>query len=242
MGGFTIYCQISGLPLDSPCDQEINNNDIKYGYLKEVIVILPDGENTVIGTHDGYGCVETDDEIFSCHDEEDKTYRYGIAISHCVYKLLLLNPKFQDFRNNSKNLFDYIKSYCNRIDSPVMKYNGAQYLHLEVISQIDIPYFIDPFLEEKIEEPLLGTTPKRGTRKIDGKKNKELLNKIIDDFLDFIPKTKEEKSNDFRQFMLEAQIRMMEDNGISTISEEKQKKINQLIEDNMKEFEQMNIK
>jgi hypothetical protein len=242
MGGFTIYCPISGLPLEVSFDYEINNNDIKYGHLNEAIVILPDGKITDIGSHDGYGRIETDDEIFSCHDEEDKTYRYGIAISHCVYKLMLLNPKFQDFMNNTKNLFDYIKSYCNRIDSPVMNYNGAQYLHLVDISQKDIPYFVDPFLEEKIEEPLLGTTPKRGTRKIDGKKNKELLNKIIDNFLDFIPKTKEEKSNNFREFMLESQIRMMESSGISTISEEKQKKINQLIEDNMKEFKQMNIK
>ena len=90
---------------------------------------------------------------------------YGIVISYCVYKLMLLHPKFQDFMKNTKNLYKYINFYENQIQSPVMKYNGAQYLCLQNILQKDIPYFIDPFLEEKIEEPLLGSTLVKGIRK-----------------------------------------------------------------------------
>lgn len=242
MGGFTIYCPISGLPLEFSFDYEINKNDIKYRYLNDVNVVLLDGTITEIGNHDGYGRIETENEIFSCNNEEDNTYRSGIAISNSVYKLMLINPKFQEFMNKTKNLYKHLKSYFKEIQSPVMKYNGSQYLHLEDISQKDIPYFIDPFLEKKIEEPLLGKTLVRGIRKIDGNKNKLHLIKLIDDFLDFIPKTKMEEANIFRQFMMDSLKEMNEDNGTTTISEEKQKKINQLFEDNMKEFNQIYIK
>jgi hypothetical protein len=205
MGCFTIYCPISGLPLEFSFDWKINCNVVKYDHLNIANVVLPDGTITEIGSHDGYGRIETDDEIYHCngdendYDDDDKKFRYGIAISNSVYKLLLLHPKFIDFINKKKNLYDYINTHRSYIEksNPVMKYFGDQCACLENISPKDIPYYIDPFLEEKIEEPLLGSTPIRGTiKKINGLKNKKHLEKIINKFLDFIPETRIVKSPD----------------------------------------------
>jgi len=103
MGCFTIYCPISGLPLNFSYDKG-NENDVKYDHLNNANVVLPDGTITEIGYHDSYGRIETDDEIFSCNEEYTE-YRYGIAISNSVYKLLLLHPKFIDFINKSVPMF-----------------------------------------------------------------------------------------------------------------------------------------
>ena len=205
MGCFTIYCPISGLPLEFSYDNDEdvddgNKNDLKYGHLNKANVVLPDGTITKIGYHDGYGRIETNDEIFSCNEEdtEDTEYRFGIAISNSVYKLMLLHPKFIDFINKTKNLYDYINTHRSYIDekSPVMKYYGDQCACLENISQKDIPYYVNPFLEEKIEESLLGSTHVRGTRKINGQKNKIHLTELINKFLDFIPENRIVKSSD----------------------------------------------
>ena len=70
MGCFTIYCPISGLPLEFSYDNDdddANKNDVKYGHLNKANVVLPDGTITKIGYHDGYGRIETNDEIFSCN-------------------------------------------------------------------------------------------------------------------------------------------------------------------------------
>lgn len=219
MGCFTIYCPISGLPLEFSYDndgEDGNKNDVKYGHLNKANVVLPDGNITKIGYHDGYGRIETKNGIYNCNgddgndvddvdddcdDEEDegKKFRYGIAISNSVYKLLLLHPRFIDFINKKKNLFDYINTHrsCIEDTSPIKKYYGEQCACLENISPKDIPYYVDPFLDEKIEEPLLGSTPIRGTiRKINGQKNKIHLDKLINNFLDFIPETRDVKSSD----------------------------------------------
>ena len=196
MGCFTIYCPISGLPLNFSYDKG-NENDVKYDHLNNANVVLPDGTITEIGYHDSYGRIETDDEIFSCNEEYTE-YRYGIAISNSVYKLLLLHPKFIDFINKKKNLYDYINTHISCIEdtSPIKKYYGAQCACLENIKPKDIPYYVDPFLEEKIEEPLLGRTLIRGTRKINGDKNKIHLTELIDKYLDFIPETNDVKLSD----------------------------------------------
>ena len=219
MGCFTIYCPISGLPLEFSYDNDSddgNKNDVKYGHLNKANVVLPDGTITKIGYHDGYGRVDTkngtyhcngdeyDDEAYDDDDDdddeydEDKKFRYGIAISNCVYKLLLLHPKFIDFIDKKKNLYDYINTHISCIEdtSPIKKYYGAQCACLENIKPKDIPYYIDPFLEEKIEEPLLGSTLIRGTRKINGIKNKIHLTELIEKFLDFIPETSDVKLPD----------------------------------------------
>jgi hypothetical protein len=206
MGFITIYCPISGLPLDFSYDND--DDDVKYGHLNEANVVLPDGTITEIGGPDGYGRIivgtETKNVTYQCNGDEDdcddygKKYEFGIAISNCVYKLLLLHPKFIDFINKKKNLYDYINTHCSCIEksNPVMKYFGVQCPCLENIKPKDIPYYVDPFLEEKIEEPLLGSTQVRGTRKINGLKNKLHLEKIINKFLDFIPETGDAKSSD----------------------------------------------
>ena len=217
MGCFTIYCPISGLPLEfSYDDNDGNKNDVKYGHLNKANVVLPDGTITKIGYHDGYGRVDTKNGTYHCNgeiyddeaddddeddedeDDEDKKFRYGIAISNCVYKLLLLHPKFIDFINKKKNLYEYINNHpsCIEDTSPIKKYYGAQCACLENIKPKDIPYYVDPFLEEKIEEPLLGRTLIRGTRKINGNKNKIHLTELIDKYLDFIPETNDVKSSD----------------------------------------------
>ena len=64
------------------------------------------------------------------------------------------------------------------------------------MSPIIVRKYLAVFLEEKIEEPLLGSTLIRGTRKINGMKNKIHLTELIDKFLDFIPETREVKSSD----------------------------------------------
>jgi hypothetical protein len=222
MGFITIYCPISGLPLEFSYNNDGtdgNKNDVKYRHLNKVNVVLPNGIITKIGYHDGYGRIETKYGKYLCNGEEfddgdedkddendedddrddrDKKCKYGIAISNSVYKLLLLHPKFDDFINNKKNLYDYINTRRSYIEksNPVMKYFGDQSPCLEKISPKDIPYYVDPFLEEKIEESLLGSTQVRGTRKINGKKNKLHLEKIINKFLDFIPEKKDIKSSD----------------------------------------------
>ena len=217
MGCFTIYCPISGLPLEFSYDKG-NENDVKYGHLNKANVVLPDGTITKIGYHDSYGRIIVKNVTYQCNgegyideaddydaddydddeDDDDKKFRYGIAISNCVYKLLLLHPKFIDFINKKKNLYDYINTHrsCIEDTSPIKKYYGAQCACLGNIKPKDIPYYIDPFLEEKIEEPLLGSTLIRGTRKINGKKNKIHLTELIEKFLDFIPETKDIKSSD----------------------------------------------
>jgi hypothetical protein len=200
MGCFTIYCPISGLPLNFSYDKG-NENDVKYDHLNNANVVLPDGTITEIGYHDSYGRIETDDEIFSCNEEYTE-YRYGIAISNSVYKLLLLHPKFIDFINKKKNLYDYINNKKKNLNdyiknnTPFKEYYGAQCACLENIKPKDIPYYVDPFLEEKIEEPLLGRTLIRGTRKINGNKNKIHLTELIDKYLDFIPETNDVKLSD----------------------------------------------
>ena len=219
MGCFTIYCPISGLPLEFSYDndgEDGNKNDVKYGHLNKVNVVLPDGTITKIGYHDGYGRVDTKNGTYHCNgkeyddeaddddeddedeDDEDKKFRYGIAISNCVYKLLLLHPKFIDFINKKKNLYEYINNHpsCIEDTSPIKKYYGAQCACLENIKPKDIPYYVDPFLEEKIEEHLLGRTLIRGTRKINGNKNKIHLTELIDKYLDFIPETEDVKLSD----------------------------------------------
>ena len=219
MGCFTIYCPISGLPLEFSYDNDDdgtdgNKNDVKYGHLNKANVVLPDGTITKIGYHDGYGRIDTKNGTYHCNgeiyddeaddddedddDDDDKKFRYGIAISNCVYKLLLLHPKFIDFINKKKNLYDYINTHrsCIEDTSPIKKYYGAQCACLENISPKDIPYYVDPFLDEKIEESLLGRTLIRGTRKINGMKNKIHLTELIDKFLDFIPETRIVKSPD----------------------------------------------
>ena len=212
MGCFTIYCPISGLPLEFSYDKG-NENDVKYGHLNKANVVLPDGTITKIGYHDGYGRIEVKNVTYQCNgegyideaddyeddeDDDDKKFRYGIAISNSVYKLLLLHPKFIDFINKKKNLYEYINNHpsCIEDTSPIKKYYGAQCACLKNIKPKDIPYYIDPFLEEKIEETFLGSTPIRGTRKINGNKNKIHLTELIENFLDFIPETNDVKSSD----------------------------------------------
>mgnify|MGYP006452056793 CR=1 FL=1 len=102
------------------------------------------------------------------------------------------------------------------------------FLRLENILKEDLIYFVDPFLEEKIEEPLLGKTLVRGIRKINGKKNKIFLNKLIENFLDFIPKKKEEKNNFSKEYLL-LMCKMITEG--KDITDEKQKEIDKLIED-----------
>lgn len=221
MGCFTIYCPISGLPLEFSYDDG-NKNDVKYGHLYKVNVVLPDGTITKIGRHDGYGRIETKNGTYNCNgegyideaddydddeddeddDDDDKKFRYGIAISNSVYKLLLLHPKFIDFINKKKNLYDYINNKKKKLydyiknNTPFKKYYGAQCACLKNIKPKDIPYYVDPFLEEKIEEPLLGRTLIRGTRKINGNKNKIHLTELIDKYLDFIPEMRDVKLSD----------------------------------------------
>ena len=227
MGCFTIYCPISGLPLEFYYEDN-NENKRKYEHLNEAVVVLPDGSITEIGRHDSYGRIYTTNTTYSCNDDESDDYQTGIAISNSLYKLMLLNPKFEDFMNKTKNLYYYLKNYSVRIQSNVMRYSGSQFLSLENILKDDLIYFVDPFLEEKIEEPLLGKTLIRGIRKINGKKNKIFLNKLIENFLEFIPKKKEEKNNFSKEYLLLMCKMMTED---KNISDNTQKEIDKLIED-----------
>jgi len=227
MGCFTIYSPITGLPIEFYYEDN-NENKRKYEHLNEAVVVLPDGSITEIGSHDSYGRIITPNATYSCNDDESDEYQTGIAISNSLYKLMLLNPKFEDFTNKTKNLYYYLKNYSVPIQSKVMRYNGSQLLSLENILKEDLIYFVDPFLEEKIEEPLLGKTLIRGIRKINGKKNKIFLNKLIENFLDFIPKKKEEKNNFSKEYLL-LMCKMMTE--CKDITDEKQKEIDKLIED-----------
>jgi len=210
MGCFTIYCAISGLPLEintyiSDDDLENkkhpnygqtketinNNNDVKYSHLNEVIVILPDSSVSEVGYCDGYGRVEmcNSDQVYEC-DSKD-----GIAISNSIYKLMKDDPRFKTLMEN-KALFSKVKNYRLHIDTkkaPYLKKMGAQqvcimwedyrggYYHVD---PMDLWSYVDPFLTEKVEEPFLGKTFIRQTyRKLNGKKSKLLYESMINDFL-----------------------------------------------------------
>ena len=199
MGFFTIFCPISGSPLefsynnDDTDDDNDNDNEIKYNHLNIAVVVCTDGSVTDVGSHDGYGRINTKDAIYSCNDNnESEDYPKGIALSNSVYKLMILNPKFEKFKNKTNNLYEYLQQYNQKINSPIMEYYGAQCLGLEDISNEHLIYFVDPFLEENIKEPLLD-------KKINGKKNKIHLNKLIETFLNFVPQTNEEIFASYRR-------------------------------------------
>lgn len=234
MGYYTIYCPISGVPLDFSYEN-VNDNKSKYDHLNKAVVICTDGSVTKVGTYDGYGRIYTEDNTYSCDDNnESEDYPIGIALSNSVYKLMLINPKFEKFKNKTKNLYDFLKQYNQKIKSPVMKYYNSQYLGLQNISKDHLIYFIDPYLEENIEEPLLGKTLIRGsTKKISGKKNKIHLNKLIDTFLNFIPPTNEEKIASYRKSITKMYKLMI--NG-KNISDEKKRDVNQLIENSINDY------
>ena len=237
MGFFTIYCPIGGVPLSFSCENDNDNNDnkSKYDHLNKVVVIRTDGSATKVGTYDGYGRVDTEEDTYSCNDNnESEDYPIGIALSNSVYKLMIINPKFEKFKNKTKNLYDFLQQYNQKIKSPVMKYYNSQCLGLENISKDHLIYFVDPFLEENIKEPLLGKTLIRGsTKKINGKKNKIHLNKLIDTFLNFIPPTNEEKIASYRKSITEMYKSMI--NG-KNISDEKKREVNQLIENCINDY------
>ena len=210
MGCFTIYCDISGLPLDfyAYVDDNIiknkkhpyygqsiqtidDNNYKKYNHLNEVVVILPDSSVSEKGYCDGYGRVEipNSEQVYEC-DSKD-----GIAISNSIYKLMKDNPRFKTLKKN-KTLFLKLKNYQINIDTkkaPHLKKMGAQqvcimwedyrggYYHVD---PKDLWSYVDPFLTEKVEEPFLGKTLIRQTyRKLNGKKSKLLYESMINDFL-----------------------------------------------------------
>jgi hypothetical protein len=234
MGLCTIYCPISGLPLEFSYEND-NDNKTKYDHLNKAVVICTDGSVTKVGTHDGYGRIHTEDNTYSCNDNnESEDYPIGIALSYSVYKLMIINPKFEKFNNKINNLYEFLQQYNQKIISPVMNYYRTQCLGLENISKDHLIYFVDPFLEENIKEPLLGKTLIRGsTKKINGKKNKIHLNKLIDTFLNFIPPTNEEKIISYRKNITSMYKLLI--NG-ENISDEKKKVANQLIEDSVNDY------
>lgn len=208
MGMFTIYCTISGLPLEVITYVDENdltnknhpnygqtketvdkNNNKKYGHLNKVIVILPDSSISSIGECDGYGRVEINnsDQIFDCDDSID-----GIAISNSIYMLMKNDPRFIALMEEG-TLFSRLKRYRLQMDikkAPYLKKLGSQQVYIGwddgdyQVDPKDLWSYVNPFLTEKVEEPFLGKTLiQRRFRKINGKKSKILYESMIDNFL-----------------------------------------------------------
>ena len=186
MGGETPYCPMTGHPLDI-CYEEGNNNDLKYGHHKKSIVIFPDGSNSQLLYHnsDHYGDFE-DKEGNVVHNYESP----GIEISYIFYELLLNNEKYELFEKEEKNLYHCLQEFYRLILTnknlefqsirQQLNDNYLQYFGINENNNKDLlKYYINPLLEEYVEEPFIGKN-----EKINGKYALKYLNSIIDSFFE----------------------------------------------------------
>ena len=187
MGGATKYCPLTGFPLDI-CYEDENNNDLKYGHHKKSIVIFPDGSNSQPLYHnpDHYGDFE-DKEENVVHNYESP----GIEISYIFFELLVNNDKYELFKKKEKNLYHCLQEFYRLILTnknlefqPIRKQlndNYLQYFGIHENNNKDLlKYYINPLLEEYVEEPFI-----EKNAYINGKYALKYLNSIIDTFYDF---------------------------------------------------------
>jgi hypothetical protein len=203
MGCFTLFCGISGLPcsigyeylqeqLDDenhPCHgldiQTLNkDNAIKYNHLNKVRVVLPDSTISDIGYDESYGRVEiqNSDQIYNCYGNPYME-KEGIAISNTIYLLIKDDPRFHSLINNGLlySKIEGMKKHIFNLEiAPYLKEYGAQCVIIGLENHIDpndLWSYVDPFLIDNIDEPLLGNA-------INGEKSKILYQQIINKFLD----------------------------------------------------------
>lgn len=184
MGGATQYCPLTGYPLDI-CYEDENNNDLKYGHHKKSIVIFPDGSNSQPLYHnpDHYGDFE-DKEGNVVHNYESP----GIEISNIFFELLVKNKKYEIFEKKDKNLYHCLQEFYRLILTnknlefqPIKKQlndNYLQYFGIHENNNKDLlKYYINPLLEEYVEEPFI-----EKDAYINGKFSLNYLNSIIESF------------------------------------------------------------
>lgn len=151
MGCFTLFCPISGLPLEictyvddedilnkkhPNYGQDINSinecNDKKYNHLNEVVVVLRDSSVSPKGFCDGYGRVEIcdSDQVYECFQSN----RNGFAISNSIYMLMKDDPRFTKLIEE-KTLFQKLKGFNLHLykdikekSAPYLKQWGKQFV------------------------------------------------------------------------------------------------------------------
>lgn len=115
MGIFTVYCSVTGIPLDVVCD--LPEEEAKFYQWCRPVVVLKDGSVTEPGYYDSYGRVIVDDKTYKVigYDMEEEIEHDGIAITQKTYEIM--KPMIEVEFSEKDNLYQKIlkNRYTNRI-------------------------------------------------------------------------------------------------------------------------------
>lgn len=189
MGIFTIYDILTGNP--GAIHNLTGENKKIYGWNEKVRAVLKDGSVSKIGHYEYNGDVvykDTKKSVFDLFPKEhriavidDEIYDYdadGFLLNNKVYNLLKKNKKFKKC-TKKKNLYQLLDKF-------IIKNNKKLNTNLSGMQQTYIPENNkdenkdDKFIKKRL---WMLVDPDLDTK--DGKRNKERINKIINNFLEF---------------------------------------------------------
>lgn len=115
MGIFTVYCSVTGIPLEVYCDLPEGEAE-KYQWCRPVVV-LKDGSVTEPGHYDGYGRVVVNGKTYKVigYDMEEEIEHDGIAITQRTCEIM--KPMIEaDFGQHDNLYYKILKNrYTYRI-------------------------------------------------------------------------------------------------------------------------------
>ena len=184
MGGASDKCPVSNHALDTSTSISCP----LYGHFQNGnYVIYPDGscKGPVFHNPDQHGNYFDENEIVVKTSDQN-----GIVMNGSLWKLLTENPRFEEFKISGKNLYKCLQELCKILDNynhldhepfnirRKLFENMPQYFGIYQHTNKDLlKYYVNPFLEEYIEEPLLGEN-----KKINGEYALQYLNSIVNLF------------------------------------------------------------
>jgi hypothetical protein len=125
MGIFTVYCAVTGVPLEVVCDLPEEDKK-KYQWCRPVVV-LEDGSVTEPGYYDSYGRVIVNNKTYKVigYDMEEEIEHDGIAISQKTYEIM--KPTIEQCFGENDNLYQKIlKNRHKDKIGMIEKYVGSQ--------------------------------------------------------------------------------------------------------------------